>query len=304
MSLTADFSAMANLLAEHPDYRVLRRLDPSYAGGPELLAGTVRRAAIVDVETTGMDPEVDRVIELGVVVFEYATETGQVGPVVGDFGGFEDPGRPIPSEVTAIHGITDEMVKGQRLDESAIGELLKSVGIVIAHNAEFDRRFLEARLPVFAALPWGCSIRDVPWKAHGASSSALEFLAYRAGFFYDAHRAEIDCRTVLAVLAQPLGTTGQSAMGALLEHARAHSFRIAALNSPFECKDALKDRGYRWNPGAKVWVREIVAAERATEFEWLKAEVYGGRSVEVELETVDARLRYSERQGKKERVMV
>jgi hypothetical protein len=45
-----------------------------------------------------------------------------------------------------------------------------------------------------------------------------------------------------------------------------------------------------------------VAAERATEFEWLKAEIYGGRSIEVELETVDARLRYSERQGKKERV--
>lgn len=304
MSLTTDFSAIANLLAEHPDYRVLRRLDPSYAGGPKLGTGTVRRAAIVDVETTGMDPEVDRVIELGIVVFAYAAETGQVGSVVGEFSGFEDPGRPIPSEVTAIQGITNEMVKGQQLDESAIGELLKGVGVVIAHNAEFDRRFLEARLPLFAALPWGCSIRDIPWKAHGTSSSALEFLAYRAGFFCEAHRAEIDCRTVLAVLAQPLGSTGQSAMGALLEHARAHSFRIAALNSPFESKGALKDRGYRWNPEAKVWVREIVAADRATEFEWLKAEIYGGRSAEVELETVDARLRYSQRQGKKERVLV
>ena len=295
---------MANLLAEHPDYRVLRRLNPSYAGGPKIIEGTVRRAAIVDVETTGMDPEVDRVIELGIVVFAYAAETGQVGSVVGHFDGFEDPGRPIPSEVTAIHGITDEMVNGQQLDESAIGELLKGVGIVIAHNAEFDRRFLEARLPLFAALPWGCSIRDVPWKSHGASSLALECLAYRAGFFYDGHRAEIDCRAVLAVLTQALGTTGQSALGALLEHARRPSFRVAALNSPFESKDALKEHGYRWNPGAKVWVREIVAAERATEFGWLKAGVYGGRSVEVELETVDARLRYSERHGKKETVVL
>jgi DNA polymerase-3 subunit epsilon len=293
---------MANLLAEHPDYRVLRRLDPSYAGGPGLAGSTVRRAAIVDVETTGTDPEVDRVIELGIVVFAYAAETGQVGPVVGHYSGLEDPGRAIPSETTAIHGITDEMVKRHRLDESAVAELLKSVGIIIAHNAEFDRRFLEARLPLFAALPWGCSIRDIPWKAHGASSSALELLGYRAGFFCDAHRAEMDCRAVLAVLAKPLGKTGRSALGTLLEHARQPSFRVAALNSPFESKDALKDRGYRWNPRAKVWVREIVAAERATEFEWLKAEIYGGRSIEVELETVDARLRYSERQGKKERV--
>jgi DNA polymerase-3 subunit epsilon len=238
------------------------------------------------------------------VVFEYAAETGQVGPVVGLFGGLEDPERPIPAEVTAIHGITDEMVKGQRLDESAIVGLLKGIGIVISHNASFDRPFLEARLPLFAELPWGCSMRDVPWKSHGASSSALEFLAYRAGFFYDAHRAEIDCRAVLAVLARPFGQTGQSALATLLERARQPTYRLAALNSPFDSKELLKHRSYRWNPEARVWVRELVASERVPELEWLNAKIYGGRSAEVELEILDAKVRYSGREGKKERVRV
>ncbi len=293
---------MAEQVDAHPDYRVLRRLDAASIGGAKFTEGTIRRAAIVDVETTGMDPKSDQVIELGIVVFEYAAETGQVGPAVGHFSGFEDPGRPIPKEVTAIHGITDEMVKGKRLDESAIAGLLKGSGIVIAHNAEFDRPFLEARLPLFGSLPWGCSIRDVPWKAQGASSSALELLAYRAGFFFDAHRAETDCRAVLAVLAQPFGGTGRSALGELLEHARQPSYRLAALNSPFEVKDLLKARGYRWHADAKVWMRDLADAERAGELEWLKTAVYDGKSVEVEIETLDAKRRYSGREGKKERV--
>jgi DNA polymerase III subunit epsilon len=74
----------------------------------------------------------------------------------------EDPGRPIPPESTAIHGITDDMVKGQRFDDAAVASLLDGVALVIAHNATFDRPFLEARFPLFEHLHWGCSIRDIP----------------------------------------------------------------------------------------------------------------------------------------------
>jgi hypothetical protein len=52
-------------LREHPDYRVLKRLDREAGGGPALTHGTVRSAAIIDTETTGMDPKVDQIIEIG-----------------------------------------------------------------------------------------------------------------------------------------------------------------------------------------------------------------------------------------------
>jgi hypothetical protein len=42
------------------------------------------------------------------------------------------------------------------------------------------------------------------------------------------------------------------------------------LNSPFEVKDLLKARGYRWHADAKVWVRDLADAERVAELEWLK----------------------------------
>jgi DNA polymerase-3 subunit epsilon len=142
----------------------------------------------------------------------------------------------------------------------------------------------------------------VPWTEAGIESSKLEYLAYRYGFFYEGHRAEIDCRALLEVLRRPFGETGASALKVLLESARMPSLRVWATGSPFETKDVLRARGYRWEPEARVWYRDLAAAEREAELAWLKESVYGGKGASVEIETLDARTRYSAREGKKERV--
>jgi len=301
--MSEDPERLALELERYPSYRVQRRVDSNYAGGPAL-QGIVRRAAILDVETTGMDPAADRIIELGVVVFEYGSESGQVGPVVGRYNSLEDPGRPIPPEVTAIHHITDDMVRGRMIDDGEVSALLHGVGLVIAHNAKFDRPFVEARLPALAALPWACSIEDVGWKTHGFASSALEFLAFRVGLFYGAHRAEVDCMVVLAVLAQQLAETGGTALRALLENARKPSLRITALASPYEVKDLLKARAYRWDGERKVWTIEVRDDGREAELAWLKVSIYEGNGAAVEVETLTARQRYSRRPGNVEKVQL
>jgi DNA polymerase-3 subunit epsilon len=290
-------------LTKHPDYRLLKRLDPESVGGPALTQGTIRRAAIIDTETTGMDVKADQIIEIGILVFEYAAETGEVGPIVGHLSALEDPGRPIPPESTGIHHITDEMVRGTRFDDTAVAHLLEGVSLVIAHSAKFDRPFLEARFPLFVKIPWACSIRDMQWREWGYSSSALEFLAYRTGFFYDGHRADIDCRALLSVLARPIDDrTKAPAFKALLDRAREKSFKLFALKSPYESKDLLKGRGYRWEPDGKVWALELDAINLDTELVYLKESIYCGADAEVQLETQDARVRYSERSGKTERI--
>jgi hypothetical protein len=65
--------------------------------------------------------------------------------VLGSWEWFEDPGSSIPPEITTITGITDEMVAGHRIDDHAVYDLLSRVVLVIAHHADFDRRFLEKR---------------------------------------------------------------------------------------------------------------------------------------------------------------
>ncbi|MEY4377506.1 MAG: hypothetical protein RJB26_2056 [Pseudomonadota bacterium] len=292
--------ALAAALEQHPDYRVLRRLDVT-GQRPPLATVTPGRAAVIDTETTGTDLGRDRVIELAVVVFEYDRDTGEIGPVVGRYSAFEDPGFPIPPESTAIHHITDDMVRGQRFNELALQDCLRDVQLVIAHNAAFDRRFLEPRFPLFETMAFGCSQYDIPWSEAGVSSHKLEYLAYRAGFFYEGHRAEIDCLALLQVLAQPLGDTGGTAFKALLSNARQESLRVWANESPFETKDILRGRGYRWDPQERCWHKELRRPGLPAELAWLKNAVYGGRERLVNLDVQDARGRYSVRPGKRHR---
>ena len=294
-----ELDTLAARLTAHPDYRVLRRLDTARQR-PALAGPTVRRAAIVDTETTGTDAATDKVIELAIVVFEYCHVSGTVGRVLDTYDGLEDPGIPIPPASTAIHGITDAMVAGQRIDDARVAGLLEPVGLVIAHNAGFDRKFLERRLPVFATLPWGCSWLEVPWSDAGITSSKLEYLAYRYGFFYDGHRAEADCRALLEVLSQPFGETGGTALKVLLDSARAPSFRLWANNSPFETKDVLRKRGYWWDATRRCWSCEVRSQARVQEeLAWLRDAVYAGKSVAIEQDEFDAKTRYSGRDGQR-----
>jgi DNA polymerase-3 subunit epsilon len=294
-----DFEAYAKLLEAHADYRVLRRLvlrDVFAEPGER----EVRRGAIVDVETTGLSPEADKIIELGVVLFEYSPETGEVFRVLDTYSGLEDPGRPIPDEVSAIHGITDRMVAGQRIADAKVAALLQGVSIVIAHKAEFDRPFLEQRLPMLAQFPWACSLQQIGWSEEGFGAASLEHLAYRCGFFFEGHRSEIDCRALLEVIRRPLPVSGQRPLKRLLERLEKPDWRVYALGSPFESKDKLKARDYRWDDKRRTWHRALDADAMRDEIAWLKANVYKRDKVSLEVEKLDAMTRFSGRAGKRQ----
>jgi len=297
-----DPEAMAQALQAHPDFQVLRRLKPCLNWPGATSATTpVTRVALLDTETTGLDPTKDQIIELAIVLVDVDNATGlPVGPVQ-VYDGLEDPGRPIPQEVVAITGIHDADVQGQHLDEARVAELMQGVDLVIAHNAGFDRPFVENRLPYFSQFAWACSFADLDWKAQGRGSAKLESLAQALGLFYDAHRAEMDCHALLTVLAAPLpasaGTAG-TGLAHLLQAARQPSYKLSATNAPFESKDKLKARGYRWNADQRVWQTRLSdPAALQEECTWLKEAVYNQRSAVVQLEKLDALARYSARGG-------
>lgn len=228
---------------------------------------------------------------------DFHAETGTVLRVTRAYEGLEDPGRPIPPESTAIHGITDAMVAGHRLDEDAVGEILRGTCLVIAHNAAFDRTFLEARLDIFASVPWGCSYSQLPWREAGRASAKLEFLCWAGGFFFDAHRGATDCRALLELLSLPLPGDTRPALAILLERAADKSYRLWALGSPYDTKDALRARGYRWDAERRCWHITVTRDAAKAEADWLKAHVYGGRSCAIEVESLDALTRFSSRSG-------
>lgn len=59
------------------------------------------------------------------------------------------------------------MVAGHRLDPAEVASFAASAAFVAAHNASFDRRFLERFIDVFKAKPWACSMSQVDWAGEG-----------------------------------------------------------------------------------------------------------------------------------------
>ena len=109
----------------------------------------LRKLLVIDTETTGLDKKKDKIIEIGYVIVHFDPETGAILDVVRRFSGFEDPGFPLPENITQITGITDQDVAGQKFDDDQINADIAESDLVVAHNAGFDRGFLELRFEAF-----------------------------------------------------------------------------------------------------------------------------------------------------------
>ncbi len=97
---------------------------------------------VLDFETTGLSPEYgDRAIEIGAVVLEQ-------GKIAGSFQRLMNPGFRISSFIEGYTGISNAMLKGQPPCETVMSEFAEFIAgyNIVAHNASFDRRFLDAEL--------------------------------------------------------------------------------------------------------------------------------------------------------------
>ena len=287
---------MAEALAGSGDYRILRRLMPLFAHVPRDGA-VVKTGVILDVETTGLDQQKDEIIELGMVKFDYLAD-GRIAGLREVFTSFNEPSSPIPAEVTALTGITAEMVAGHRIDEANVISFVDDAVIVIAHNAGFDRKFAERYWPIFERKAWGCSATEIEWRKHNFEGSRLGYLLNGAGYFHQAHRAVDDCHALLEILAFELPTIGAPAFAVLLEQARKKTIRVWAEQSPFDLKDALKRRGYRWSDGSdgrlRSWYIDVDEGRLEDEILFLRTEIYL-QDVDPRLQTLTALNRFSVR---------
>src|SRR5712672_2280988 len=267
---------MAKSLEDSGDYRVLRRLVPKHVFTPIPTNQPVKIGIVLDVETTGLDAKTDEVTELAMVKFSYLPN-GRIGHVIDTFAALNEPTNPIPPEITALTGITNEMVAGQHIDPAAVSSFVADANVIIAHNANFDRRFAERYWPEFEQKHWACSAIEIEWRSHGFEGSRLAYLLAGAGLFHHAHRAVDDCRALLEILAMTLGTTARPVLACLLEHARRNTVRIWAEGTPYGFKDQLKKRKYRWNDGndgrLKSWHVDIDEQLLEAELKYLHEEI-------------------------------
>ncbi len=101
------------------------------------------REIILDTETTGLDPAAGhRIVEIGAVELVHHVPTGR------HFHHYVNPGREIPAEALAVHGLTNELLKDRPNFAQICVSLLEFLGdaVLVMHNALFDLAFLNAEL--------------------------------------------------------------------------------------------------------------------------------------------------------------
>ena len=108
------------------------------------------REIIFDTETTGLSPlGGDRMVEIGCVEMVNRVPTGRT------FHAYFNPGRPMPSEAEAVHGLSEAFLSDKPLFPDLCGELLDFIGDapLVAHNAPFDFGFLNNELALCRQSP-------------------------------------------------------------------------------------------------------------------------------------------------------
>ncbi len=186
----------------------------------------IGRALIVDVETTGLNPSKDEIVELAWILFTFCRTTGEILGIIDTYSGLREPTTPIPSPATAIHGITNAMVQGQTLDGPRIAWAFNQAECVIAHSAAFDQAFITRLDPSLPHKVWGCSLRQIPWTHYGYPSRRLHNLLQEHGLsdLGRAHRALNDCFALITLLRQRNGN-GDYHLATLLQHMASKSSR-------------------------------------------------------------------------------
>ena len=300
---TEQINQAIEILNRTGNFKVIEKFDPEMdlpylSDAPE---GSVV-ACIVDIESTGTDILHDEIIELALVKFAFDKKTSEFLGVLDEFQSYEEPSIPISEEASKINGLYIDDVKGHRIDDELVEEFMADVVLCIAHNAYFDRAMTERRLAVFKQKHWACSQREIPWIDFDINGLKLEYIAYKLGFYYDAHRAETDCKALLHALSSK-STQEKTALAHLIENARKTTYRLWATLAPFESKELLKAKDYKFSDGSietfekKVWFKSFDTEEEiAAELEWLAKNVYMKES-SVLVEKMTAKERFSFRRG-------
>jgi DNA polymerase-3 subunit epsilon len=165
-----------------------------------------------DLETTGTRPREDMIVEIGAVMFDG-------GQTIKEYGTLIDPGRPIPSDASAVNGITDDMVKGKPRISEILPDFAAFCGDLplVAHNAPFDYKFLLEDVKLHqSAAPQGLVLDTLPLSRQvfpGLANYRLWTLVrhfdFPSGRF---HRAEEDsayCGLLFAKILETLALRGE-----------------------------------------------------------------------------------------------
>lgn len=207
----------------------------------------------LDFETTGLNPEVDRVIEIGAVL--WSTGNGGFPISMYSFFCYDKDFPEIHPEAAEANGLDNGFLKeyGKPFKKN-MARIEGDFQAVVAHNGmNFDRLFYVAECKRAGIetweMPWIDTAMDVKYP-ESITTRKLTYLAAEHGFLNPfAHRAVFDVLTMLIILQK-------YDVQAALEYSQQPLVILQALVS-YDDRQKAKDTGYRWNPDEKRWLKTL-----------------------------------------------
>ncbi|MGH7115676.1 MAG: DNA polymerase III subunit epsilon [Stellaceae bacterium] len=166
------------------------------------------REIVLDTETTGLDPRAGhRIVEIACVELLHHVPTGR------GFHRYVNPGRNMPDDALAVHGLTAEFLASYPPFAEVAGELLEFVGSdpLVIHNAEFDLAFLNMELARLERVPVAWASVDtlaLARQRYPGAPASLDALCRRFDIDLSGraeHGAKIDCSLLAAVYLELIG---------------------------------------------------------------------------------------------------
>ena len=212
------------------------------------------RTVILDVETTGTNPDHDRVIEVGAVLFDldHVSVVHCFSTIV----------RSDTNEAESVNGIPVGLLRSELapVGISAWGPIeamCETADVIAAHNASFDASITPSKIRM--RLPWVCTMEDFVWPRQSSKSLTAICLAHGVGVSH-AHRALTDCMLIARLLERVAEMGGD--LPAMFARAMRPKVRVVAMVS-FAENQLAKDAGFRWDPNARHWWRSMPDEDRA-----------------------------------------
>lgn len=224
----------------------------------------IKRILLLDTETTGLD-EKATCIEVAAATFdiEHAAVLRAFSSLIHAEANEAEATNRIPAGLLRLAPDADRVWK-------TVTYLADTVDVIVAHGADFDRRFVPQ--DVHRARPWVCSMEDIDWPQGEktvdgiAKKQSLVALALAHGLGVShAHRAAVDVdllARLFARVAELARFNMAPGLQALLHRGLRPKARFQAL-VPFERKDEAKSRGFVWEPETKRWLRSMAIEDVA-----------------------------------------
>ena len=219
---------------------------------------------IIDTETSGLDPAVDRVVELAAILYsvEHQTILYQMSSICESQTNDAERINRIP-----VGALQEAMPALEAHSIALFTAMAKEAHYAVAHNADFDKQWFigaagsalvnsETQQP----LRWLRTMSDFNWPQQNKPGDSLVNLALAHGIgVSSAHRALADCQLIAALFDR----VSKEELIAMLSAALVPRYLYKA-NVSFNEKDLAKDAGFKWQPEKKQWVRKLTEVQAAS----------------------------------------